>query len=120
MPTRRPDADTPSALTSGMESGLRFCLANPGREHQRHYPLRSGLYIALDVDFDGSRHVLLSRRGDQPPSAREAQTIIEHWPEPVAEQVDWTRKDMGAFKCLVAAWPAPPEQLALETRKVAR
>lgn len=108
------------ALKTGLEERLRFCLAHPGRDHKRHWPLKSGLYVALYVDFDGSRHVLLSRRGDKPPSAREAQTVIEHWPEPVAEQVNWTGKDMGTFKCLVAAWPAPPAQLTLETREGAR
>lgn len=106
--------DRMSSLTKGLAVRLRFCLGHRGGRNKREWPLRSGLTIALYVDDKGLRHVLLTRESEPGPSALEARTVIEHWPEPVTDDVEWVEGNKGHVRYLAAVWGPPAEQLSLE------
>ena len=65
-------------LTDVLADLLRRARAQPGTPQRA--TLAGGLGIAIQVTA-GQVHLQLTRTGNAPPSAKEIETIVNHWPE---------------------------------------
>lgn len=93
------------SLEKSLEQAVGRVRARPGERGKVLLPLSHGLTIGIYFEA-GAMHVLLSRKGETPPSAQEARTVLAKWPEPVPT-VEWKPGATKHFSFLSATWPAP-------------